>query len=86
MQPVVVRGFAELRNAGITRTGYELYGLLLHMCSALSFQLSTIPVTTHHTNLCIASTYFPLCACEVVIGVILNLTVPALHQVSVVTR
>ncbi len=28
MQPVVVRGFAELRDAGITRTGYELYGLL----------------------------------------------------------
>ncbi len=28
MQPVVVRGFAELRDAGITRTGYELHGLL----------------------------------------------------------
>ncbi len=26
MQPV---GFAELRDAGITRTGYELHGLLL---------------------------------------------------------
>ncbi len=28
MQPVVVRGFAELRDAGIMRTGYELHGLL----------------------------------------------------------
>ncbi len=28
MQPVVVKGFAELRDAGITRTGYELHGLL----------------------------------------------------------
>ncbi len=33
MQPVVVRGFAELRDAGITRTGYELHGLLLWMRS-----------------------------------------------------
>ncbi len=34
MQPVVVRGFAELRDAGITRTGYELHELLFTSASA----------------------------------------------------
>ncbi len=43
MQPVVVRGFAELRDAGITRTGYELYGLLLMMC--LPFGTNSIKFT-----------------------------------------
>ncbi len=35
MQPVVVRGFAELRDAGITRTVYELHGLLLQVFFAV---------------------------------------------------
>ncbi len=48
MQPVVVRGFAELRDAGITRTGYELHGLLFHIVSPLvTFALFLMALATH---------------------------------------
>ncbi len=46
MQPVVVRGFAELRDAGITRTGYELMG----SCWKCFYYLLYNSTLYHHPN------------------------------------